>query len=289
MLTQVSKILIVLSLVTSSAIAQHETVIIGNEEVPLESHIVFTGSGALTSPRRLFADSYDKANGLSFGIGLALTPEGMSNVHVGTYAFTFFRDKFEVSDKIGNKFNLDDKATASVSGFQVGSRFGVPLVLSKSFVLTPYLGSDWGGARFSISDKTYNKFGKSTLSELKSENNKIQMSQNFKVGLFVTGISNLSLEYSYNFMDVERAWMVWHSLISEIIGKTLINGIPQIFIAGVSEETHNSLGFGLGVLAYKIATSAIWYNLNYENHNWPFDDDAPLRYRRQMVTVNLYF
>ena len=282
-------IIVALAIIVLSTQAQAVTITINGEEIPGESHFALIASGSFSSPQRLFADSYNPSYGSAFGVGLVITPEEMSNVHIGTFYLNFSRDLVRLKSSIASRFNLDENTSASLSNIHIGGGIGLPIVLSKHFIVSPYLGGGIGGSRFSMAEKAYEKSGQSTLSELKSENNMVQLSTYRQFGILFSGPDHISLQYSYDLMNVERAWMVWHSMISGTISYVIVSGVPGVLSKTFPEEVRHSLPFRLVVLASQITASILWYDFNYEHHNWPFDDDPPLRYHRQMLALNYYF
>jgi hypothetical protein len=154
--------------------------------------------------------------------------------------------------------------------------------------VSPSLGWNYGGARLSIDESIYEKLGSTTLSELKNERDKTQHSSAFQLGLLVTGINHVSLKYSYDFIDVKRTLMVGHWLISDGIKQLIVWEVPDIVGKIFFEKKRKSIPFGLVVLAYQIAASVVWYDFTYDHPNWPYNDDPPLRYNRQLLTLNLY-
>ena len=83
-------IIVMLAIITLSDKAQaYVTITIPGEEIPGEGHFALIASGSSSSPQRLFADNYDPSYGSAFGVGLVITPEKMSNVHIGTFYLNF--------------------------------------------------------------------------------------------------------------------------------------------------------------------------------------------------------
>ena len=271
-----------------SFINAQTTITMGGRKIPGEEHFTLITSGALTSPDRFFANNYDASNGLSFGIGLAVTPEGMSNVHVGTFYIRYNRDLFNLNQQIRGTFGIDNGATATISSINIGGSVGLPLVLSKHFVLSPFFGMGWGTAWFSMDNETYNKLGNSTFTELGNKKNKLKYNSYTEFGLMIGGINHLSLQYSYNLVNIESAWVVGHSMISGIVGYVIGSGM-DILGKALPKDIRNSTVYNILNIAYKIGASIFWYNFTYDHHNWPFNDAPPLRYRRQVVTLNVYF
>ena len=258
-------------------------------KLPGTGHFAFQASGIYSSPQRMLADSYESSFGFGFGIGLAITPLGINNLHVGSISLNYSKEFIQLKNTVARNFNISENTTASLSSIHLGWGVGVPIVFSKSFFISPYLNAGIGGTSFSIEENVYEKFGKSTLSELKGENRLTQLSYYRQLGLIFSGIEHISLNYSYSFFNVERAWMFWHLTVSGIIHYAASYSVPFVLNLVLPDKVLYSLPYSLVILAYQITASIISYNLDYKYHNWPYNDDPPLRYHRQMLTLNYYF
>ncbi|MBN1349083.1 hypothetical protein JXJ21_06730 [candidate division KSB1 bacterium] len=287
MKSSVSGILICIFLMTSMLCAE-TTITIGSRKIPGKSHFSFFVSGASTSPRHYFSENYDPANGISLGIGFAVTPLQNNSIHVGTFFLRYHKDKFDMKGVTGI---LNKNNKSSISSIFIGGDVGFPIILTKKndFTIAPSLGRGFGLSWFSIDESLYNKLGKSTLTELKHEKDKLQISSMFQIGLLVTGLNHVSIKYSYDFMNIERAFMTGHWIISAGIQGLLTEGIPEIIEIFLPKEKTEKTTYAVVKLVYATAASIFWYDFTYENHNWPFDDDPPLRFNRHLLTLNYYF
>jgi len=262
---------------------------IAGREWPAQFHLGIVASGSFSTPREMSADSYEPYYGSSLGIGLMMSPRGIDNVHVGTHYVCFSRDVLRLKGSIASEFSVDENTEATLSSLHVGAGVGEPLIASRYFVLTPYMGAGAGGARFSIPDEAFNNFGESTRSELGRENREVQITTYRQFGIIISGLKHVSLQYSYDLTNVERTWVVFHSMVSGTISNIIISGVPGALSATVAADVRYLPAFRLAVLAYQVAAAYLWYNFDYEHHNWPFDDDPPLKYHRQKVSLNYYF
>lgn len=282
--------LVTLAAITSSAQPQSVgNVIIGGRKTPTEDHFAAMVSGSYSSPRELFGDNYEASYGSALCIGSVVTPKGISNVHVGTKYLSFSRDLVLLKDSAARSHHVSDDTKATILSIHAGAAEGQPLTLSRYFALTPLMGEGIGGSKFSIPESVYDSLGGSTLTELKGENDMVQLTHYRRFGVLLSGMENVSLQYSWDLTNVERAWMVFHSMISGAISDLIIDGVPGALRKTLPEEVSNSIPFGLVLLAYRATASYLWYEFDYEHHNWPFDDDPPLKYHRHLVTLNYAF
>lgn len=279
-----------LIMITLSAQPQSAgTVIVGGKETPTEDHFALMVSGSYSYPQELFGDSYEPSYGSALSIGSVITPEGMTNLHVGTKYLSFCRDLVLLRGPVARSRHVGDDTKATILSIHAGAAEGQPLILSRYFALTPLMGEGLGGSQFSIPQAVYESFGDSTLTELKHENDEVQLSHYRRLGVLVSGLENVSLQYSYDLMSVERTWMTFHSMISGAISDLIIDGVPRAFRTSLPEEVSNSIPFGLTLLAYKAIASYLWYEFDYDHHNWPFEDAPPLHYHRQVLALNYAF
>lgn len=279
-----------LAAVTLSAQPQFGRVVITKgKKTPTKDHFAVMVSGSYSLPRELFGDSYEPSYGSALSIGSAVTPEGMTNFYIGTKYLSFSTDFAPLKSSVARSHHVSDDTRATIFSVQGGRTEGRPLILSRYFALTPLLGSAGGVSHFSIPEAVYESFGDSTLTELNWENDELQLGHYQRLGLLVSGLENVSLQYSYDLANVERAWMVWHSMVSGAVRNLIVNGVPGALEKTLPQEVTHSIPFGLVLFAYRAAATVLWYEFDYEHHNWPFEDAPPLKYHRQVLTLNYAF
>ena len=275
----------------SNTVFAKDTVKLYGKKIPSETHFGIQLSGSINEPVEMLADIYaadDK--GFTFGISLVTTPEGQSNLNLKTVSLVYSRDSFNMLKSAAKTYNLGSTPKATISGIQVRSHEDVPIVWTNSFGLSLFKGNCIGGGRFSLDDQIFKKLGESTLTELEHENDMNQLFYGTIYGVHLTGLKHVSLELSYDQMSVERAWMVWHQMVSTIAYGFASEAVPEIADLVLSDNITSSMPFNVLALLIKAGVSYYLYDWDYAHHNWPYSgDDPPLHYTRTTLTLNIYF
>ncbi|HIE13814.1 TPA: hypothetical protein EYP70_00930 [Candidatus Bathyarchaeota archaeon] len=243
----------------------------------------------------------------------------MANNYSPFYGFTFeapfsglllsfSRDLFNLRSSVAKRFNVDINTEASIAHLHLVRRKIIPIASLKYLsVYYAYSYSLGGASRFSIAETTYERLGRSTLSELKGENNMLQKSSLTQHSVLLSFSDYVSLQYSYGFMNIERAWMFWHELVSDITQVAIIIGmsaVPAILpeemrisclisifqiLRIVSPLLRHKGGAVILIGTMRFLFNLWWDNFNYKHNNWPFDDEPPLRYRKHTLTLSYRF
>lgn len=280
---------LILGLTVNSYADFKKSVIIDGKKIELDYRLGIIASGYLTFPSGDYSDNYDGNYGLEVGTGIVLTDKENPNLHIGTYYLKFSHHEVPLAKSLKNNLNISKDINAKISAFYFGEGTGIPVQITKHFVVTPFLGSAIGGAVFTLDKADLASLGGKTYTELQNENDRLQLAYYYQLGLLLTGVEHFSLQYSYDLVAIERSWYVWHSIISGLANSIFIKGIPKILGNAFPDEVSESLPYQITVLAYQFAASIFWYNFDYDNHNWPYDDAPPLEYQRQMLTFFYYF
>ena len=140
-----------------------------------------------------------------------------------------------------------------------------------------------------MADADFESLGNSTFTELHGENHKTQFCDFYRIGLLLHDFGPVSLQYSYQLMSVHGTWKFFHWLVSSSIKTYLIYPMPSHVAKVLSDDFTKSLPFTLIRLAYGIGTTLLWYDITYDHNNWPFDDDPPMHYHRQLLTISFEF
>jgi hypothetical protein len=259
------------------------------DSIDYEYDFVISASGSYSSPKNLFSDNYKSAIGFMFGVGVASTAKSDSIPGTFTFLLTYSRDYFEISDYTRAKYSIDKDPEATISALQLRLYSDSAHVSFKGIGIYPVFGGGIGGAKFSITDENFDKMGKTTLTELKHENNKTQLSTFGEFGIKLSGLGPVSLHYSYQLMEVQRTWKYFHWFVSTSIQQFTKFGIPARVNKSVGEDVKASRKYQLATVLYKVGMTILWYQITYDHNNWPFKDEAPLHYHRQLLTLTFPF
>lgn len=247
-------------------------------------------SGSFSSPERAFASNYDPSVGL--GVSMAFLAQRGETTGVRTMGATylsFSKDQVDVAESTAKRFDIRGNANASIENLHVGYALKVPALESKSCSVSILSGVSAGGSRFTVDESAYESFGQSTLTELKHENNKTNLGTNRQFGIELLTVDHVSVQYSYNFVEIDRAWKFFHSFVSSVINEAVIDGVPRFVRNTLPENEKNTLKVHLATFVYQIGACVVWNHYTYEKGNWPFSDEPSMRYRRQMLGLNYSF
>lgn len=139
------------------------------------------------------------------------------------------------------------------------------------------LGAGLGGLKLSLPDSVFNNLGRTTLTELKSENKYIQFSDFRCIGLKIP-MDRVAIDADWTFISADRAFMFWHMLLSDLISVSLFQMTNDLASKLIENEETQLIG-GL-LIAANIGLQVMWYDINYKYRNWPFRDGPPFRYQR---------
>jgi len=260
--------------------------------------LAFSAAGAVPMPQERFGESYDQSHGYSFGYGFWYYSVPDTAVKSN---WLFFVDRpgrryleaswdvFTLDDAVVNELNEGNAATASVLSFHLCNSECVPISLSRGLELSPVWGHKVGISWFFIREDEFRRFGQTTLTELGRENRRGQLGTGRQMGVLLTGLDPVAIEYNYDLMSVERTWKFGHSLLSVICGGLLVDGVAQLGRELLSPEAEPSTPVEVILMAYQMAASYYWYDLTYKHNNWPFNDEPPLHYEKHLVALHYKF
>ena len=89
-------------------------------------------------------------------------------------------------------------------------------------------------------------------------------------------------------MSVDRVWLFWHSIVSESIHNIIINGVPEMVKKLLPEDIGNSLTYKVCSYIYSIGATIVVDKWDYDHHNWPYDDDPPLKFHRLKIVFRVH-
>lgn len=259
------------------------------DSIDYDYDFVISAAGSYSSPTEHFSDNYKSSAGFMFGAGVTATEKTDSIPSRYTLLLTYSRDYFEFSDHTKADYSIDKDPQATISALQLRFYQDSMYVSFKGIGIHPVFGGGIGGAVFSITDENFYKMGGTTLTELKHENNKIQLSTFNDFGIKLSGLGPVTLHYSYQLMQMPRTWKYFHWFVSTSIQQFTILGIPQRVNKSVGEDLRASNKYQLAMVLYQAGMALLWYQVTYDQYNWPFNDEAPLHYHRQLLTLTFPF
>jgi hypothetical protein len=260
-----------------------------HHDIPAPRGIGLNLFGTLSSPRGLFADNYKPWLGLGYSIVVSSRGDETTGVHTTWTAFSnYSRDVVRLENTTTDRFDVERETSAIISSFQFGAVTGVPVSSSRGYTVSIFSGGGVGGSRFSIDDAVFDSLGQSTLTEIKSERDKTNLSTNRQFGIELFASRGVSLQYSYNFMEIDRTWKVFHSLVSSTANNIVVDGVPWLVRSMLPEDVRNSRGAHATAFVYKLAACIIWDHNTRERGNWPYRDEPSMRYHRQMFGLTYY-
>jgi hypothetical protein len=260
-----------------------------NESIDSKIDFTMSVSGLFSSPKKLFSDNYESSAGFLFGAGVIFTDESDSIPGETTFLLAYSRDYFDISGHTRTTYAIGTDADATLSALQTRMYRHTTTASFKGVGIHPVFGVGIGGAKFSLKDENFNKMGGTTLTELKHENDKTQLSEYSELGIMLDGMGPISLHYSYQLVEIQRAWKFAHWFINSSIEGFTVFGIPQRFSQSVGEDLRESNTFRLATVLYQVGMTVLWYQISYDYNNWPFDDESPLHYHRQLLTLTFTF
>jgi len=259
------------------------------DSIDYDYNFVVSASGSYSSPKKHFSDNYKSSAGFMFGAGVAATEKTDSIPSRFTLLLTYSRDYFEFSDHTKADYSIDKDPQATISALQLRLYHDSTYVSFKGIGIYPVIGGGIGGAVFSITNENFYKMGGTTLTELEHENNKIQLSTFNDFGIKLSGMGPVSLHYSYQLMEIPRTWKYFHWFVSTSIQQFTKFGIPHRINKSVGEDLRASKKYQLAMMLYQVGMTVLWYQVTYDQYNWPFNDEAPLHYHRQLLTLTFPF
>lgn len=260
-----------------------------SDTIDYETDFVMSASGSYSSPKNIFQDNYNASPGFMFGAGVAFSQKSDCIPGAFTFLFVYSRDYFEISELAQTEYSIDKDPEATISAIQLRVYSDSAHVFFKGVGIHPVFGGGVGGAIFSMTDENFDKMGHNTLTELKHENNKTQLSSFSELGVKVSGLGPASLHYSYQLFEVQRTWKPLHSFLSSSIKGFTVIGIPRQFDKLVGEDVRASRKYHLAKMLYQAGMNVLWYQVTYDQNNWPFNDEAPLHFHRQLVSLEFQF
>ncbi|NVM56733.1 MAG: tetratricopeptide repeat protein, partial [Desulfobacterales bacterium] len=191
----------------------------------------------------------------------------------------FFQSRVAVKQEIVSQYALDNP-DAWIKGIRLGQR-GAPLSLSfpkgsthplVQFTIPislPDRGFGLYKFRF-VNEATFSNLGETTLTELGRENNLTNYGFFYEFGLDALVLDHLAIDINARLESVDRVYMVWHDIISEVSFFLPIKGIDYVI---------SRLPKGWQWLyLYRIPIWIAWYNFQYTHPNWPYNDSKPLQF-----------
>ncbi|OGL47355.1 MAG: hypothetical protein A2161_12260 [Candidatus Schekmanbacteria bacterium RBG_13_48_7] len=254
-----------------------------------EFHFTLLSNYGISFPLHTFEKNYKSIYGFSEGIGLTIINEELTDTPKKTFLLKYQKNKFELQNEILKIHEIIENKKAFFSGIYFGYQVEAPFFSKKNLFLTLFETRSLGGSRFSIDQRTFEYLGRSTLTELIQENDKVQFSDSRGFGCAVTFQDHYSFQLSYDFINVEKVWLFGHSLLSTAIHYEMIDGVPFIIKKISSDNFSKSLTFRIIIFFYRIGSTILLENFDYDHHNWPFDDLHPIKYHQLNFTFCLYF
>jgi hypothetical protein len=269
----------------ATALAQ----VVLNRSEKLKHHFSLICSGSLLSLKNELAQNYIPSYNFTCGLGIVRTFPGNTNKIASRLHLVYSRDVFELKNLTKHFFNIKNDVFASNSGIHIEYFVDAFSLNLRNIRLAANLGSGFGGTRFSIAEQHFDKFGKSTLTELAEENQKIQFSSYYSLGLSATAFEHFSLTYFYDFMTTQKSYLFGHNVIGNIIKSASTNGV----VSGLQHFLHTRVQYSkvyqFLVTCYLTATIIFWENVNKYHTNWPFRDKPLLKYNRHRFGITYYF
>lgn len=247
-------------------------------------------SGTYSSPRYLFDESYNPSWGFGGGIFVAIPGDETTGVHTtDIYYLNFTGDAARLDASTAALFGVGGEPTADLYSLHVGTVTAIPTISSSGYSVSLIAGAGIGGTSFSLDDNVFDKLGGTTLTEIAHEVDMTNLSTNRQFGIDLFVFHGVSMQYSYSFIEVDRTWKVFHSMVSSTINGIIVDGIPRFARSQLSDDMRNSLGAHVAAFAYKLGASLLWDYYTRDDGNWPYNDEPSMRYRRQAIGLTYYF
>lgn len=202
-----------------------------------EDHFSLTFFGSFLQPKRMLRENYSPGSSISLGFGYynsladkAHTPQFMMNI-------LYSRDAYALKRGLNNLNNV----TAINSSLHLEFVFGLGWLQYRNFGVSTNLGYGLGGSRFSIDGDDFDALGGTTLTELAGENKKIQYSSYPTMGVTMTAVNHLALNYGYDLMTTQRAYLLGHQVLSGAIQFLPFVAFDQFGKLFLSVKTRKSL------------------------------------------------
>lgn len=240
-----------------------------------ESGAFFCGiSGNLALPAKMSKETYVKDFG--FGARLGIRTKVLRGLHGSSVYWCFDMDRMEV-DQYKEKANI----YSSYLGYE-------------GWIFFLKFGTGFGALYFDLPSSIYRDFGNSTLTELLHKNKKLKYSNYMLFGVALplqrffkpSFIDRWTLDYEFRIVSAEYAWMFWHDLVSTLIAAASFEICDQI--AEVLEEK-NMKWTPLIIRATSVGILAGYWAVDYEYHNWPWNDPPPYRMYKHSICVSFEF
>ena len=255
------------------------------DSTKIDIDFIISLSGTYSSPKEIFSENYESAFGWAASAGILIS----KNDTTASVSLAYYKTCFNLSNSIKESYGLDESAQAAVTAIMLEGWGSSQMFSVKGIRVEPTVGGGLGGCRFELADKYYEAFGNSTLTELRDENNKTKFCEYQKIGLLLHDFGPLSLQYSYQLISVHRKWKYFHWFVSSSIKTYLIYPLPEKVAKAFDGDVTETMTYRLIALAYRIGITFLWYDLTYEQNNWPFDDEPPMHFHRQSLALSLHF
>jgi hypothetical protein len=247
-------------------------------------------SGTYSSPKWLFDENYKPWWGLGGGIVVGLAGDDTVGVQTTRISYlNFSSDAVRFEESTAALYDIDGDPSAALYSLHLGVVTDVPVISTNGYSVSIFAGEGVGGTSFSIDDEVFDELGGTTLTEIKHEVNMTNLSTNRQFGIELFAVRGVSLQYSYAFMEVDRTWKVFHSLVSSTANSIVVDGVPWFVRSQLSTEMGNSLGAHVAAFVYKLGASFLWDYYTRDYGNWPYDDEPSMRFRRQALGLTYYF
>jgi len=242
-------------------------------------------------PRESFKEAWDPKSSMDVRLGFGSSKwspvENMRSS--GAMFLRGIQDNFVLNDALASEHGVTGSKNAKMQTLHIGGILGFQYSQNRNIAFGPVMYHGVGVSKFMMPDDTFNQLGESTRMELEGENNDLQFSSGWGVGVSFTGFDCISLKGGYEFVSVEKDFLtdyiIVHSLLSGIIQSSVIQIPPAIVYALFPEMANDNIIVPLACLAYVLGAGYATYQFDYENNNWPFDDPTPMHYSRAMVTA----
>jgi len=240
-------------------------------------------------PKELFSESYEPDFGWGVDMGLLMAEKDVNTPFKIKIYLHYSTDQFNLSNEAKSKYGLHRPVRAKLTSIMLEASSNTRITEIAGKNISFIYGAGIGGSRFSLTDSDFYSLGRSTLTELREENGNTQLCNSLKTGLSIGGFGPLSLQYEYQLISVQRAENLFHWMVSTTISDFIIFGMPEKIVKAIGSDNANSFMLSCALITYKLGVSLLWYEFSYDNNNWPFHDDSPMHFHRQVLAISYRF